>query len=176
MASDYAGTAVTSAGDINGDGFDDLALGAYLANPGSAPGAGEVYVIFGQPPGTLPTQINLAEINTGSSNAAAGIRIAGANIFDRAGTAVAGGGDFNNDGVDDLLIGAPQADPNAILSGQAYIVYGDANDLPDVIELSALNGTGSSSTAGVTINGTENRDIVGTSVSVAGDINGDGGR
>jgi hypothetical protein len=44
---DYSGTSVTYAGDINGDGFDDLAVGVYGANVGSVADAGKSYIIFG---------------------------------------------------------------------------------------------------------------------------------
>ena len=50
----------------------------------------------------------------------------GVNASDRAGAAVSGLGDVNGDDMDDLLIGAYQADPNGSRSGTSYVVFGDA--------------------------------------------------
>ena len=49
-AGDYAGVSVSSAGDVNGDGFDDLIVGAWLGDDGGNY-AGEAYVVFGSASG-----------------------------------------------------------------------------------------------------------------------------
>ena len=101
---DESGISVASAGDVNGDGFDDLLNGS--AQGGGALNAktqsGESYLIFGG--ATLPATIDLGNLGT------AGITIFGEDAFDFSGYPVVGGGDVNGDGFDDILIAADTAD------------------------------------------------------------------
>ncbi len=107
---DWSGYSASNAGDVNGDGFDDLVIGASRADAsGNAKSnAGDSYVIFGA--AALPATIDLA--NLGS----AGITIFGADAGDSSGFSVSSAGDVNGDGFDDLVIGASvpmlQAMPN----------------------------------------------------------------
>ena len=161
---DGSGYSVSSAGDVNGDGFDDLIIGAYGAPPAGnpKPHAGKTYVIFGS--ASLSATINLA--NLGSS----GITIFGADTFDRSGCSVSSAGDVNGDGFDDLLIGADyaRAAGNAKkAAGESYVIFGAAS-LPTTIDLANLGSTG------ITIFGAEEFDRNAFSVSSAGDVNGDG--
>ena len=82
-------------------------------------------------------------------------------------------GDINGDGIADLLIGAPGADPNGLYSGASYVVFGKdtaaAGNFPANLELSTLDGT-----TGFKLSGAAAGDVSGRSVSAAGDINGDG--
>ena len=171
-ANDYSGSSVSSAGDMNGDGFDDLVIGAKRADStGNArPNAGESYVIYGS--GSLPQTIDLATPGTvgltifGASGVAVGVQQTG----DYSGASVSSAGDVNGDGFDDLVIGAYRAYSvgNAkIFAGEGYLIYGGAS-LPASIDLAALGS------AGVTIFGIDSSDYTGISVSAAGDINGDG--
>jgi Ca2+-binding RTX toxin-like protein len=118
-ANDNSGRAVSAAGDVNGDGYDDLLIGAPRADVNGTD-AGSVYVLFGKASG-FAASINLAQID--GTN---GFRIQGAAAGDQAGRTVSAAGDVNGDGLDDFLIGAPYADPNGGNSGAAYLIFGQA--------------------------------------------------
>jgi Ca2+-binding RTX toxin-like protein len=157
---DNSGTSVSNAGDVNGDGIDDLIIGAFNANGG----AGQSYVVFGRSSGFAPS------FNLSSLDGTNGFAINGIAGFDFSGRSVSSAGDVNGDGIDDLIIGARFADPNGINSaGQSYVVFGRNTGFGSVLNLSSLNGTN-----GSRINGIAAFDQSGISVSSAGDVNGDG--
>ena len=167
-AVDYSGRSVSSAGDVNGDGYDDLIIGAYRADPNGDSQAGETYVVYGgaSAPGT-GGRFNLSDLD--GSN---GFILTGIDAFDWSGFSVSSAGDVNGDGYDDLIIGSPFADPNGEdSSGEIYIVYGGASAPGEdgVLDLSTLDGTN-----GFILTGIDAGDGSGRSVSSAGDINGDG--
>ncbi len=159
---DRSGVSVSSAGDINGDGFDDVIIGAFRDGPNGAD-SGASFVVFGQAGGFSAT------LQQSSLTGANGFKINGIAGGDFSGRSVAGAGDVNGDGFDDLLIGAFVASPNGVESGQAYVVYGKAAGFAATLELSALNGTD-----GFSIDGLSAGDRLGFSVRGAGDVNGDG--
>ncbi len=154
-AGDAAGGSVSSAGDVNGDGLADLLIGADNANA--------AYVLFGQH-GGFSASVSLAGLSADS-----GFRIAGVTAGDQAGFSVSGAGDVNGDGFDDLLIGAPSADPHGAGSGAAYLLLGTDNGLSTTVALSAIDGHN-----GLHFDGLAALDGTAGSVSAAGDVNGDG--
>ena len=154
-AGDYTGYSVSGAGDVNGDGLDDLIVGAY----GGIGNAGKSYVVFGK---SSTTAINLSDVELGIG----GFLVYTANNNYRSGFSVSGAGDVNGDGLDDLIIGAPGAD--AYGYGKSYVVFGkNTTSEVNLTEIEAGNG-------GFTISGLSTVNHSGNSVSNAGDVNGDG--
>ena len=115
--SEQSGRSVSNAGDVNGDGLDDLIIGAHRSNL-SDTDAGASYVVFGQASGAPVELSNL--LAAGST----GFVISGGAADENAGLSVSGAGDLNGDGFADLVIGAPVASPNGTWSGASYVVYG----------------------------------------------------
>lgn len=164
--SDYCGFAVSSAGDVNGDGIDDLIIGAHRADPNDQSGVGESYVVFGNANLGAAGFINLASLS-----GADGFILYGVDRSDFSGISVSAAGDVNGDGIDDLIIGADRADPiNESYGGESYVVFGGVGlGSAGFINLASLNGSN-----GFVINGVSTGDHSGYSVSSAGDVNGDG--
>jgi Ca2+-binding RTX toxin-like protein len=162
---DSLGYSVSSAGDINGDGIDDLIIGAHgvLTFPSYDISSGRSYVVFGSRKG-FAADLNLSKL-TGSN----GFRITGITEMDYLGRSVSGAGDVNGDGIDDLIIGADGADPQGSNSGQSYVVFGNRSGFAADLNPSTLNGNN-----GFRINGIAAGNHSGRSVSGAGDVNGDG--
>ena len=159
---DQAGWSVASAGDINGDGFDDLIIGALRADP-NGENSGSSYVVLGKASGFT------AVFDLSSTTDRNHFRFDGAAAFDVSGSSVASAGDVNGDGFDDFIIGAPGAGPNAPYSGASYVVFGKAGTFTATMDLSTLDGSN-----GFRLNGVSVGDRSGGSVASAGDVNGDG--
>ena len=159
---DRSGRAVSAAGDVNGDGFDDLVVSSYRRGLfGFDNGAS--YVVFGQASGFAAT------INLNSLDGSNGFRLDGVAMGDYSGRAVSAAGDVNGDGFDDLVVGAPNADPNGSYSGASYVVFGQASGFAATIGLNTLDGTN-----GFRLDGVVVEDRSGWALSAAGDVNGDG--
>jgi len=161
--SDYSGISVSSAGDVNGDGFGDVIVGASKADPNGEDSAGESYIVFGAASG-FGAGLDLSNLD--GSN---GFVINGVVADDRSGISVSGAGDVDGDGIDDVIVGASRADANSSLAGESYIVFGTTSGFGASLDLSSLNGSN-----GFVINGVSEDDFSGFSVSSAGDVNSDG--
>ena len=162
-AGDQSGRSVASAGDVNGDGFADLIVGALGADPNGNSGSGASYVVFGKASGFA------ANIDLSSLDGATGFKLSGAAADDQSGFSVSSAGDFNGDGFADLIVGARFADANGTDTGASYVVFGQASGFAVNIDLSSLDGTTGFKLSGATAN-----DFSGISVASAGDVNGDG--
>jgi len=158
------GNSVSGAGDINGDGFDDLIIGASGVDANGIYNTGSSYVLFGSNSGFDAT-LDLNDLD--GSN---GFAIAGINEGDLSGFSTSSAGDINGDGIDDLIIGAPGADAgDNINAGASYILFGREGEFPATLSVGDLDGSN-----GFVVNGINVSDLSGIGVSSAGDINSDG--
>ena len=156
------GTSV-AAGYVNEDRISDLIIGAPNAVNSMGIPAGKAYVFFGQANGFQP-QYNISALEP-----QAGFILEGDEANEKTGAAVASVGDFNVDGLNDILIGAPQALINGQpYVGKAYLFFGQRY-YSAIIALSQLDGR-----TGFAIEAENFGDALGTAVSAAGDVNRDG--
>jgi hypothetical protein len=150
--SNYTGNALTGAGDVDGDGYDDMLIGAYgRANSSGASNAGAAHLLFGPQSGS----VTLTGVGTTFEGVAA---------TDYAGYSV-GRTDLDADGLSDLLIGANRADTGGTDGGAVYVFYGGAqSDFSTTVSLSG---------AAATLVGAAG-DQTGRYLSGSGDVDGDG--
>ncbi|MBK9646101.1 MAG: FG-GAP repeat protein [Deltaproteobacteria bacterium] len=153
VAGDALGSVVETAGDFNGDGYGDLMVSAPNAQ-GLKSGSGVVYLVYGG-------STRLSGVNDIATVLDVGVQ--GPTTDDGIGTRLAPAGDVNNDGLADILVGAPSYSSRD--TGIAYLLYGD----------SSLSGLASVSTftRWEVTSGSAN-DYIGSSLGGVGDTNGDG--
>ena len=149
---------VVAAGDVNGDGTEDVLVGARFATTtAAAGGAGEAYVIFGS--SSLEGTVDIAQ---GQQD----FTIAGASEGDFLGYALTAG-DINGDGIDDIVAAAAAASPDAArtFAGEAYVILG-SRDLSGRVEVAQDQQD-------FTILGADADDLL-ANFAATGDVNGDG--
>lgn len=157
---------VASAGDMNNDGFGDIAIGMpYMpGETGYDFGTGRAYVIFGRG-AAFPARFDVSALNGKN-----GFFMSGGNMGDLLGFAVSAAGDVNGDRVGDLIISAPGVSANGVpASGQSYVLFGSARAFPAEIPLTYFDGIG-----GFAMNGAMAGGYSGFSAAGLGDINADG--
>ncbi len=140
----YFGVLVNTAGDINGDGYADIIVGAPLYNVANTDD-GRVYLYYGSSTGPSLTPNWVSE---------------GSQAYMRYGEAISTAGDVNNDGFDDLLIGGSQYSNGELREGMVNLFYGSL--------------TGPSTVPDWSYEGNQINAWFGASVNSAGDVNGDG--
>jgi hypothetical protein len=138
------GVSVASGGDVNGDGFNDVLVGATLAS-GDQANSGRAFLYLGSAGGLSSTPSWIGESHQGFSNY---------------GVSVAFTGDVNGDGFNDVLIGADTYDNPLVNEGAVFLYLGSATGLP--LTPSAIRSSGQAYSD------------FGLSVAGAGDVNGDG--
>jgi len=118
VAGDLLGSALAAAGDLNHDGYDDLAIGAWR-NGTNGSQSGKVLILYGgNPPNNVPDRTLL-----------------GSTAGSQFGRSLAGGGDLNGDGIADLAVGAP-----GLGTGSVYVFFGgDAFDTVSDLTLAGVD-------------------------------------
>ena len=167
---DQSGRAVSGAGDVNGDGFADLIIGApYVSETDEDRQQGEAYVVFGGAGVGTGGTIELDDIAEGDGSG--GFVIEGVTEgYSEFGSSVSGAGDVNGDGFDDFLVGRPGDSSYAGYSA-TYVVFGGedvgAGGSLDITTFTEADGF-------LVVNDFQDYDYTGKAVSGAGDVNGDG--
>ena len=158
----YSGYQVNTAGDINNDGIDDLMFSDPFRRNPSGSELGTIYVVFGKSTGFS------AVFNLSSINGTNGFVFLGTDAYDQSGKSIDSAGDINNDGINDIIIGASTG-RSTNNSGTCYVIYGKTGNFPALIKGSDLNGSN-----GFIIKGDADGDGIGYGVVGLGDVNGDG--
>lgn len=166
-----AGASIDAAGDVNGDGLNDLVVGA--PDGGTRSYAGAAFVVLGT---SEPIDEELYFEDLDGDN---GFAILGAepafpsfDIGEATGYSVSASGDLNNDGIDDVLIGVPGGGDffsSPFREGRAYAVFGSTTGFEPSLDLAEFGPP-----HGIEFRGVDAWDNFGLSVDARGDFNGDG--
>jgi len=149
-----AGRSVSGAGDVNGDGYDDLLITAPLDNE-AGNFSGQTYLLFGGPAGWAPDSV--------LSNADASFLGEGA--LQESGYCSSGGGDVNGDGFDDFMVSAIWNGDSDVNAGQVYLIMGKPTGWSQDTSLADADAS---------FLGESADDLLGRSISIGGDVNADG--
>ncbi|MEM7413107.1 MAG: integrin alpha [Myxococcota bacterium] len=154
QASSSFGFSVASAGDVNGDGFADVIVGAqsYDAGPGND-NEGRAFLFHGSSPKIPNGSVGAADTTFSSGQATSSF-----------GASVAAAGDVNGDGFPDVVIGSPRYDNGETDEGVAFVYLGSATGI----------ASGDVSTAAAWIESDQAGAELGWAVASAGDVNHDG--
>ncbi len=144
QAGAYFGWKAATAGDVNGDGYSDVIVGAYGYDT-AQPDGGQAYLYLGSASGLAPTAAWAVESDQGSA---------------QLGSSLATAGDINGDGYSDIIVGAPLFDNGQANEGRAFVYLGSPSGLATV--------------AAWTAESEQINAQFGGSVATAGDVNGDG--
>lgn len=163
---------VNPAGDVNNDGIDDLIITP--SSDGSAPIS--VFVVYGTSTGFGPSLDVLALLPANGGDGSAGFVLNGIDANDGTGIATGTAGDINGDGVDDLIVSAPDASPGGRnAAGRSFVVYGQQGTVAAERNLAdLLPANGGDGSAGFVIDGIDAGFRWGLNIKAAGDINVDG--
>ena len=154
---DQFGYSVEHLGDLDGDGVNDLAVGAINDDEGSGNNRGAIHIIFMNTDGSVDS---IVEINSSTTN---GPSLAASDNF---GTSIANIGDLNNDGVNDLAVGADRGDGSDANRGEVHVFFMNADGSVDsTVEITDTTANGPSM---------RNQDFFGISVANIGDLDGNG--
>ena len=165
---DAFGYALSTAGDIDGDGFDEVLVGA----PGAASDTGATYLLHSSFLRGQSSDVEVGSLGFDLNGQPEGIKITGRALDDRSGAAVSTAGDVDNDGIPDILIGAPGADGT---KGEAYLIFGSYLAVAGLtIEIDNLGVDLNGRPNGVIFTGVNPNGYTGISVASAGDMNADG--
>ncbi len=152
QADAFLGISVAGAGDVNGDGYADVIVGAYQYDAGQTD-EGAAFVFLGSANG----------IASGNSTTAAA-QLESDQVGAQLGVGVAGAGDVNGDGYADVIVGAFGYDAGQTNEGAAFVFLGSASGV----------ASGSPATAAAQLESDQADAYLGFSVAGAGDVNGDG--
>ncbi|KAA5540459.1 hypothetical protein FYK55_20830 [Roseiconus nitratireducens] len=159
------GLTVDAVGDVNDDNLQDFIIGSPGSSPGGRDSAGSAVVIFGSSTGFA------AQLDATSLDGSDGFRIDGLAAGDTLGFSVSGAGDLNDDGIQDVVVGAKNADATAPVrpgAGQAYVIFGKSMPFDATFDLSTLDGSN-----GFVVQPASEGDELGAVVDNVGDVNGD---
>ena len=155
---DRFGSAIAEIGDVNGDGITDLAVGAPNDDDGSK-NAGAVWILFMRMDGTVETWQKISRDAGGFGG--------NLNANDHFGAALAGMGDLDDDGIPDLVVGAPGGDDSGAERGEIWVLFLDIDGKVRQEQMIA-DGTGG-------FNGDlGNDDRFGSAIAAIGDVDDDG--